>query len=298
MTYAMNEVIDYVESKLEGCTVVVDSVTKANGVALPCLMIHHPERKVSPVIYLHDLEQHFAEEGCEDLAGKEEQIGETVVGIYLGNIENVMINNALDILKDTYEVMERSTLRIVSIEGNEAFLNTVPHIEFLDLAVYISIAVQKDQGGIASVTVTYNLLDHIGLEFEELYDKALDNMMGEVPRVEGIGSIISRIMPDLSEDQCEDLATGMYVVTNHEYLYGSYFLLHDRLLEKLANEMDSDLFVLPSSIHDLIVLRYLEGEWEHFRAMIEEINLTVVQPEEVLASHPYVYRRGIGLSIK
>ena len=84
----------------------------------------------------------------------------------------------------------------------------------------------------------------------------------------------------------------MYVLGNRMKLFGAAVLLYDGLLEKIADQIKKNFFILPSSIHEVILIPDDEDqEAEELWKMVCEINATQVEPEEVLTDSVYYFSR-------
>lgn len=97
----------------------------------------------------------------------------------------------------------------------------------------------------------------------------------------------------LSEMLGERQDVGMYVVTSTDMEYGADVLRHPKVLEEIAEKLDSDLCILPSSIHEIIVLpeTMLEGN-QNLTAMVRKINSEVVECDIWLGKDQLRYVRG------
>ena len=62
----------------------------------------------------------------------------------------------------------------------------------------------------------------------------------------------------------------------------------------LAQELGSDLYILPSSIHEILLLPVSAGKPEELAEIVKEVNRTQVQPEERLSDSVYLYDRKSG----
>ena len=84
----------------------------------------------------------------------------------------------------------------------------------------------------------------------------------------------------------------MKVLTNDKRIQGAACVLYPGILEKISEESRKNLFVLPSSVHEVILLEDTgEENPEDLKRMIYEVNRTNVAAEEVLSDSLYYYDR-------
>ena len=92
----------------------------------------------------------------------------------------------------------------------------------------------------------------------------------------------------------------MYILTNEFRTNGATTLLYEGILEEIAGMFDSDIILLPSSIHEVILVPAASGDeylkqLDDFSAMVKEVNETELADEEILSDHAYYYIKGCGL---
>ena len=63
------------------------------------------------------------------------------------------------------------------------------------------------------------------------------------------------------------------------------------VMDKVAEYMDGDVIILPSSIHEVIIIKDGIGNYEDLASMVRDTNGECVAPEEVLTNSVYVYDR-------
>lgn len=84
----------------------------------------------------------------------------------------------------------------------------------------------------------------------------------------------------------------MYVLTNQYKLNGAASMFYPDVLKDFAAEQGTDLIILPSSIHEVILIPMEEGmKPDDFKHMIREVNSEEVEASEILSDHAYVYRQ-------
>ena len=85
---------------------------------------------------------------------------------------------------------------------------------------------------------------------------------------------------------------NMYVMTNTRGINGAACLLYKNALARFAQKLKQDLFLLPSSVHEVILVPKSDIlKKEDLSEMVREINKTEVSPKEVHSDTVYVYDR-------
>ena len=103
---------------------------------------------------------------------------------------------------------------------------------------------------------------------------------------------------ELLEDNtfCQDFyGIGIYALSNANYNYGAAAICNTSLLKKLASELDDDLIILPSSVHECLVKPKEMMTLEEYSETVREVNNEEVAPEEVLSNHAYQYNKDTGI---
>jgi len=82
----------------------------------------------------------------------------------------------------------------------------------------------------------------------------------------------------------------MYVLSNADKLNGAAAILDSKTMEDISEKLGGDFIVLPSSIHEVIVLPVNEDmDRQTLEAMVQDVNAGQVAPEERLSDHVYMY---------
>lgn len=97
--------------------------------------------------------------------------------------------------------------------------------------------------------------------------------------------ILSQLMDGEKEDKAE-----MYVLSNAINMNGASVLLYPGVLHNFAMEQKSNFYILPSSIHETILLPADKKlSKESLCQMVSEVNSTQVPVEEILSNEVYYY---------
>ena len=176
-----------------------------------------------------------------------------------------------DKVSDYEHIKKNLFYRVVNYEKNKEMLKYTPYERFLDLAVTYRWAAYRNHDGMASALVRNKELLLWGVTKEQMMKDA------------------KSVIPV----KITDMEIPLFVLSNGDYMNGASVMLYKDPLRDFANYMGHDLYILPSSIHEVILLlddEYVQSS-EELREMVRETNRMVVDQEEVLSDHIYHYDR-------
>ena len=204
---------------------------------------------------------------------------------------------------------EQAVPRLVNTEANEDMLKDLPHRDFLDLSIIYEIPIassnglndENPQGTLGSAKITNKLAKAQGFTEEQLFGIALQNME---PKIRLLCDVMAEMMgggEDSALDPSEFIREGfpqIYVLSNKTTYHGAAAVLKEDLLKELSEKLGSDLYIMPSSIHEvLIVAADRELEAHMLLTMIGDVNSTVVKKEDQLSNSLYRYNPAEGLTL-
>ncbi len=269
----------------------IREVLKNNGVRLTGLTIATEDTVAVPTIYLESFHDDHLNGSplCE--------IAERIRDIYLENIrqENVRV----DFLSEGYDqIRPRLFLKAINRERNEELLRDTVHEDFLDLALVPYILIDSTNDGFASALVTRQLPKLWNVSLDTLLSDATKNMEETFPyEIVPILTLLSSMMKDLPGDgEVPDIP--MYVLMPKHRNFGAALMASSSVMEEVGRLFSSDFYVLPSSVHELIVVPFCkEHKIGELNEMVKSVNESTVSKEEVLSDHAYLYRRGVGYAV-
>lgn len=191
-------------------------------------------------------------------------------------------------VSDYDAVKDRLFVQLVGRSANESRLEDAARHEYLDMSVIYYLLYEgpdKDTGGIR---VTWDMLGDWGIAEDLLYRDAVENtrkMMGEK---------LLRFDQHPEEFGLDAPESRMMILSNEKNFFGASVLLYSEELGKIAEEFRSDLYVLPSSIHEVILLPENGQDPDALRETVKRVNETEVRKEEVLTDSVYLYDRERG----
>ena len=278
------------------CAVEVNKLVKNNGLHLTGIVIRSRDRNMAPTIYLDGYFADYKE------GRTMENICKEIVQVYEKN--KVQEDFSVESVTDFNRAKDRICFKLVNREKNAELLSDAPYVEYRDLAVIFYILVSKDNTGTASITVRNTLLEMWGVDTDTLYDLAKKNTQRLFRgRVSSMMEVMAEIIGDSADtldegmveaffdmDVYEDSAFPMYVATNVSKMNGACILLYDGVLEKFAEKIGGDFYILPSSVHEVLFVPVnRDMDARYLIEMVREVNATQVAPDEVLSDNVYMY---------
>lgn len=282
---------DYVH---EDTSIQVKDIVKSNDVVLTAVILNEPGVMTSPTIYVDSYIDAY--ENGKDFDSILSEIADT----YVENRNKEFGNFDLHSITDFESVKDLLVTKIVNTGMNQEYLKNIPHEEVGDLSVFCQIRLPEEVGAHAMVTVHEGLLKGWDVSFEEVYAAAKQNdLILTEPKLIPMEEVVLHLLDgkDFAQEgflpEKKMQSDPMYVFSSADQCNGAKFMNRPELLEQIAEFLETDFVVLPSSIHETIVVPLDDGllNLEELGKMVREINETEVRPEEVLSDHIYVYAR-------
>ena len=264
-------------------TLSIQKIPKNNQIILDGLTIQKKGQNISPTIYLNPYFSKF-QDGMPMF-----HILEEIKNTYAMHHPDENID--IRFFTDYENAKDRICMKLIHYEKNRELLKEVPHIRFLDLAVVFYYLIHLTPGEQATILIYNRHLPYWNVSTDTLFDSAKINTPKLLPYYfDDIFSVLQNVS-DLSEFSKNQLYP-LYVLTNSEKLFGAAVILYPNLLSSIAKKMNHDLIIIPSSLHEVLLLPAEQGESsEEYSSIIQEVNLSELSPEEILSDHAYYYSR-------
>jgi len=277
--FKMN-LLDYVQNSIgENTRVTIERIPKNNGILLDGMVFYNREKNVTPIIYLEEFYEFWKRgvsmchlvnkilESCDNCACR------------ISVEENFFMN---------YEEMKPHIYyKLINYEKNKEFLRQVPHRRILDLAMVFYYRLEHVDP-MATILIQENHLAMWGITLEELQANAYKYTCLYLPAL-----FMTMAQATQMEEECDsDDAVPMYVLTNQEKQFGAGAILYPGILEQAEILLGDSFYVLPSSIHECILISSQTGYTQReLSRMVEEINQNHVDEREVLSDKAYYYSK-------
>ena len=272
----------------EGGNITINHVIKNNGCEMDGLVIMEKGKDIAPTIYLDSFYELYT--NGENI----KNIIRQIEVIYEQNKNNVTFD--VNILKHFDTIKDKIVYKIVNYRSNEKLLEQVPHKRILDLAVVFYCLLDNEYGRSATALIYNNNLKNWNVTIDDVYKAALKNTPDLLhSKISSMAALFEKcgVNVDGEEVDLKDyVPSDMYVLTNESKLNGAACILYENVLYDFAQKLGADLYILPSSVHEVILLPKLSMfEKDELVNMVKEVNTEGVAADEVLSDHVYEYNR-------
>lgn len=279
----------YMPEKYQHMQVKIHPVNKINKVLDGLSIISNESgSECSPTIYVNYMYEYYIQTG--DL--------------------NKVLKNSANAMTDAFEQMpnhismdlstakDNIIFQVVNTIQNEDMLKDIPHREFLDLSIIYRWMIGSNGNDILSAVIRNDLAERLGFNEEQLFKLAAENTKRLLPPViKNMDDMISGIYHDfelpveLKEIIVEiPPVEQMYIISNNKGTNGAASMLYEDLLHDLAEKLDSDLYIIPSSIHEVLAISCnIIGEPNELAQFISEVNMEHISLNERLSNQVYHY---------
>ena len=287
---------EFLPEKYQDAQVEIRPVDKVNrtldGLSI---RVNEPGMNICPTIYVNHMYEDYVT--TENLNATLERAAEGFMKA-MEQKESINVNE----LTNAECAKDKIVFQLINTEQNKEMLANMPHREFKDLSVIYRMVVKIDGEGIASTPVHNGLADTLGFTEEQLFKLAAENTKRLLPPVvKSMNDVMRDIfMKDGMPPEIADMMLGemppeqqMYVISNNKGINGAVSMLYEDGLHDLAEKLGSDLYIMPSSIHEVIAVSTDLGNPNELAAMVAEINMDQVALDERLSNQVYHYDKDL-----
>ncbi len=286
------KLIKELQKRMPDTDIFPQDTKKNNGVVFSGITIRDNSSNVAPHICTDGL-YYDCQNGDKDMDG----VIDSVLEVYekIKPEESFNVSEILDYSK------ARSKLngRLVNTEKNSGALTELPHRNFFDLSLTYFVDITRDgDEGCSSIQVTNAHMEKWDVTEDDLYEQFKESMeQNDRSRMQPVMDALAEVAnrsPEEVKALCGNIVIApMYVLSNSRKLNGAVEILNKKAMEKAAETIGDDFYILPSSIHEtiLVPVRGKEDEADKLAEMVACVNSSEVPDTEILSNHVYRYRR-------
>lgn len=189
-------------------------------------------------------------------------------------------------------------VKLVNTERNESLIEQSISKEFLDLSAVVRVVLKMDKEGMASMALSKGDAEILGMTEEEIYAAALANTLRLFPpKLMNLGRYVEMSIGGkltLGEDE-----VTTYILTNQKEVDGAIYFMSPEVVGAIAEALEDDLYILPSSVNEVLLVRASEVRdgVDGLKAMVRDVNETIVAEKEILSYSVYHYDKEHGITI-
>lgn len=189
-------------------------------------------------------------------------------------------------------------VKLVNTERNESLIEQSISKEFLDLSAVVRVVLKMDKEGMSSMVLSKRAAEILGMTEEEIYAAALANTLRLFPpKLMNLRQYVEMSIGGkltLGEDE-----VTTYILTNQKEVDGAIYFMSPEVVGAIAEALEDDLYILPSSVNEVLLVRAseLEGGVDELKEMVRDVNGTVVSEKDILSYSVYYYDKENGITI-
>ena len=261
-------------------------ITKAQRGELTGLIFKEPGTVCAPTFYVEDFYDMYKE------------------GRSLKDLSAIVVQDAYryihnppdfpDIDPDVLTGQGLLGVRLLNKSGNRDYLKNVT---YLDVGCGFALIAEIRSGDFRAV-ITNGLMDSLGMTKDSLFERALeDSSMNDRATLFDLADML----PAFPQGNMNllDSADGtvlppvaLYVLSNESSFWGAAVLFYPGMLARLSELMGGSFYVLPSSVHEVLLLPVTEGDPQKLVDIIRSANRTVTDSDVFLADELFICESG------
>ncbi|GLB29083.1 hypothetical protein LAD12857_10060 [Lacrimispora amygdalina] len=281
-----------------GYCLSLQTVTKNNGLTLDGICIGKAQEHTAPAIYLQTFYDTYQK-------GKPlPQILDEIIELY--RTHHLPEDSFIEELHSEIPLTDRIIFRLINESANRSLLLDLPHLSYpdLDLSLIFCLSLNKSDDQLLTALIHNSHQKLWNLSTEDLYLAAKTNTPRLFPaRISSLMDVIKEITMKASDTEIKEedwaglfepspLSPPMYVLTNTFGAHGAACMFYEGILKDFAERTDGDLIILPSSIHEVLMIPYSSQiSYEELAQTVFSINQEEVAKEDRLSNHIYHYSK-------
>lgn len=251
------------------------------------------DASIGPTIYINDMYENYRYTDDLDATLK------NAARLFVRSVER---DNEVASMVDFNNCQDKIVFQLINTEQNKEMLAGIPHREFNDLSIIYRVMIKISDEGTYSAQIHNDMAKSLGLSEEELFKlasintpklfpvtiKTMNEVMMEIFAKDGMPEDMIRIV---LEDTPEEKM--MYVIGNERNIYGASSMLYTDSIQELAEKMGSDLYILPSSINEVLAVSADSYDPYELADMVVDVNMNQVELAERLSNQVYHYDKDL-----
>lgn len=290
--YIKEHIREYLPEDYREAEVTLHRTVKNNDQVLTGLIIRKEDEMSAPAIYLDGFAEQF------DAGRPMDSIMREIAQIQTETGKPLPFE--IPQFTDYGKIRPMLAIRMCDPENNREYLQGKPYTVCGELAATYRVQVMENGNETAAAVVTDNIMRAWGITVEQLHRDAVEAVNERNPvclyHMEALmdslayGGDCPNLL-DSGEMPLRDFSF-LYVLTNQTKTDGAAALVRDDVLEKVGSLLEANYYVLPSSVHEVLVVPDNGAmSLTELEKMVKDINEAQVGPKDMLSNKVQYYDR-------
>lgn len=207
--------------------------------------------------------------------------------------------------------IERLFPSLMSRENFSYLPAETPHVNYEDLVIVFRVVLEPEmfeqRYTAASGIISKEAMEEMGLNLGTLLGRSMANATGTY-KVTGLSEMILSMFDEMPDEDLDPEvliraldpeAETVFVITNENNMYGAAGMLFRDVLETAARKAGGDFYLIPSSIHECLIMPIRDKEdRKRLKGILRKMNEEIVDPGDRLSYDIYKYDQQSAMLVK
>ena len=280
-----NQILQEAKDRMWGVQVEIRPVEKLQGESYTGLSIQPNDSPMAATLNLDTVYNQMVDQGKS-----------------FQEVADDLITHAADIIVDmpkidvnditNYDQMKNTlVVQVIPTDRNAEMLADIPHKNIEDMSLVYRMQIDQNENGTSSVLITNAMLENYGVTVDQLHQDAMDGaVINDAATFRSMQEVLSDLMGMPADLMPPMDGPQMYVASVENSLNGAGVIAYPDFMNQVAEQVGGDFFVLPSSVHEVLVVPDDGSIDRHdLESMVREVNASEVLPKDQLSDNVYHY---------
>lgn len=280
-----NQILQEAKERMWGVQVEIRPVEKLQGESYTGLSIQPNDSPVAATLNLDAVYNQMVDQGKTFQEVADDLISHAVDVIV--DMPKINVNDLTN-----YDQMKNTlVVQVIPTDRNADMLVDIPHKNIEDMSLVYRMQIDQNETGTSSVLITNAMLENYGVTLDQLHQDAMDAAVINNPATfRSMQEVLSDLMGMPADLMPPMDSPQMYVASVESSLNGAGVIAYPDFMNQVAEQVGGDFFVLPSSVHEVLVIPDDGSMNRHdLELMVREVNASEVLPKDQLSDNVYHY---------
>ena len=280
-----NQILQEAKDRMWGVQVEIRPVEKLQGESYTGLSIQPNDSPMAATLNLDTVYNQMVDQGKSFQEVADDLI--THVADIIVDMPKIDVNDITN-----YDQMKNTlVVQVIPTDRNAEMLADIPHKNIEDMSLVYRMQIDQNENGTSSVLITNAMLENYGVTVDQLHQDAMDAAVINNPATfRSMQEVLSDLMGMPADLMPPMDGPQMYVASVENSLNGAGVIAYPDFMNQVAEQVGGDFFVLPSSVHEVLVIPDDGSIDRHdLESMVREVNASEVLPKDQLSDNVYHY---------